>query len=90
MCLFAAITLCSVHQVAAQSSDSAARQLLVKTLLSEGSEQQTNLAELADTGSKLVHDVLTAWTRDGVYIIETNDAKIRSGTQICRRRSHFR
>jgi len=58
------------------AADSAARQLLVKTLLSEGSEQQTNLTELADTGSKLVHDVLTAWTRDGVYIIETNDAKI--------------
>ena len=57
-------------------SDSAVRQLLAKTLLSEGAEQQTNLTQLADTGSKLVHDVLTAWTRDSVYIIETNDAKI--------------
>jgi len=49
--------------------------MLVKALLSEGAEQQTNITQLADTGSKLVHDVLTAWTRDNVYILETNDAK---------------
>ncbi len=56
--------------------DAAVRPLLVKTLLSEGAEQQTNLTQLAESGSKLVHDVLTAWTREGVYILETNDAKI--------------
>jgi urea transport system permease protein len=57
-------------------TDAAVRQQLVKTLLSEGPEQQTNLIELADSDSKLVHDVLTAWTRDGVYLYETNNAKI--------------
>lgn len=74
--LFAAIAFCSVTIAATDPGETAARQLLVKTLLSEGAEQQTNLTELADTGSKLVHDVLTAWTRDSVYLIETNDAKI--------------
>jgi urea transport system permease protein len=74
--LFAALAFCSFANAATESSESAVRQLLAKTLLSEGAEQQTNLIQLADTGSKLVHDVLTAWTRDGVYIIETNDAKI--------------
>src|SRR4051812_30368427 len=74
--LFAAMVFCSSANAATESSDSVVRPLLVKALLSEGAEQQTNLTELADTGSKLVHDVLTAWTRDGVYLIETNDAKI--------------
>jgi urea transport system permease protein len=59
---------------AASSAESTVRQLLVKTLLSEGAEQQTNLNELADTGSKLVRDVLTAWTRDGVFLYEAPDS----------------
>src|SRR2546430_2463113 len=63
--LFAAIAFCSFAKAATESSEFAVRQLLNKTLLSEGAEQQTNLTQLADTGSKLVHDVLTAWTRDG-------------------------
>ncbi len=58
---------------AAPEPDAAVRQQLVKTLLSEGDEQQTNLTALADTGSKLAHDVLTAWTREGVYIYEAPD-----------------
>ncbi len=56
--------------------ESAVRQQLAKTILTEGAEQQTNLTQLADTGSKLAHDVLIAWTREGVYIYETNDAKV--------------
>jgi urea transport system permease protein len=78
-CLFSiavVILVCSsIRAAESASSDSAVRQMLVKALLSEGAEQQTNITQLADTGSKLVHDVLTAWTRDNVYILETNDAK---------------
>jgi len=74
--LFAVMTFCSFANAATESNDSVVRQLLAKTLLSEDAEQQTNLSQLADTGSKLVREVLTAWTRDGVYILETNDAKI--------------
>lgn len=55
------------------TSDSAIRQQLAKTIVSEGEEQQTNLTALADTGSKLVHDTLTAWTRDGVYLVDGPD-----------------
>lgn len=66
---------CGVIHAASQpaATDSAVRLQLVKTLLSEGDEQQTNLSQLADTGSKLARDVLTAWTRDGVYIYEAPD-----------------
>jgi urea transport system permease protein len=75
--LLATVMLCSSARAAGESApaDSAVRQQLVKTFLSEGEEQQTNLTQLADTGSKLVRDALTAWTRDGVYIYETNGAK---------------
>jgi urea transport system permease protein len=66
------LSLLSVHA----APDSTLREQLVKTLLSEGADQQTNLTQLADTGSKLVRDVFTAWTREGVYILETNSAKI--------------
>ena len=75
--LLACAFCCSTYAAPeSTTSDSAVRQQLVKTLLSEGEEQQTNLTQLADSGSKLVHDVLTAWTRDGVYIYEAADAKI--------------
>jgi urea transport system permease protein len=65
----------SIHAAATEpaASDSAVRQQLVKTLLSEGDEQQTNLSELANTGSKLARDVLTAWIRDSVYFYEAPD-----------------
>ena len=74
--IFAALALLAFSTYAAPapaSNDATVRQLLVKTLLGEGAEQQTNLLELADTGSKLVRDVLTAWTRDGVYLYEAPD-----------------
>jgi urea transport system permease protein len=64
---------CSIHAAEPSFSETAVRQLLVKTLLSEGEEQQTNLNQLADTGSKLARDVLSAWTRDGVYLYEAAD-----------------
>lgn len=77
--LFAAVlagcVLCSsIHAATPPVADeSAVRQQLVKSLLSEGDEQQTNLDQLADSGSKIASDVLTAWTHDGVYIYQPAD-----------------
>jgi hypothetical protein len=53
--------------------DDAIRQKLVQTILSEGQAQQKLLNELAESGAKVVHDVLTAWTRDGVYLYDGPD-----------------
>jgi urea transport system permease protein len=61
---------------ASAANDADVRQKTARAILSEGAEQQKFLVELADTGSSVVHDVLFAWTRDGVYLIETNGIKI--------------
>ncbi len=53
--------------------DGAIRAKLVQAILSEGEVQQKLLAELSETGSKLVRDVLTAWSRDGVYLYDGPD-----------------
>jgi urea transport system permease protein len=53
--------------------DSVVRQKLAQTILSEGQAQQKLLNELAESGAKVVHDVLTAWTRDGVYLYDGPD-----------------
>ncbi len=53
--------------------DAAIRQKLVQTILSEGPEQQKLLNELAESGAKIVHDVLTAWVREGVYLYDSPD-----------------
>ena len=50
--------------------DDAIRQKLVQTILSEDEAQQKLLGELADSGAKVVRDVLTAWQRDSVYLYE--------------------
>jgi urea transport system permease protein len=49
------------------------RQKIAQTILSEGTEQQKLLSELADTGSKLAADVLAAWSRDGVSLYSSPD-----------------
>jgi urea transport system permease protein len=54
--------------------DAAIRQKLVETILGEGQAQQKLLNELAESGAKIVHDVLTAWTHDGVYLYDGPDA----------------
>jgi urea transport system permease protein len=54
--------------------DAAIRQKLVQTILSQGQPQQKLLNDLAESGAKVVHDVLTAWTRDGVYLYDGPDA----------------
>lgn len=53
--------------------DAAIRQKLVQTILSQGQPQQKLLNDLAESGAKVVHDVLTAWTRDGVYLYDGPD-----------------
>jgi urea transport system permease protein len=55
---------------------SAVREKLSRAVLADGLEQQKLVSELGDTGSKLVHDVLVAWTRDNVFLYESGDAKI--------------
>jgi urea transport system permease protein len=46
------------------------RQKLALAILSEGAAQQALLGEVASSGSKLVHEVLNSWTRDGIYLYE--------------------
>ncbi|HTQ29643.1 MAG TPA: hypothetical protein VMI53_00395, partial [Opitutaceae bacterium] len=53
--------------------DAALRQKIVQTLQAEGAAQQKFLGELADSGSKLVRDVLIAWTRGEVYLYRAPD-----------------
>ena len=55
------------------TSDSTIREELVQAILSDGQAQQKLLNELAESGAKVVHDVLTAWTRQGVYLYEGPD-----------------
>jgi urea transport system permease protein len=53
---------------AAATSTNEVRQELVQAILSTGTQQQQLLGELADSGSKLANDVLTAWTLEEVYL----------------------
>jgi urea transport system permease protein len=53
--------------------DADIRQRLAQTILSQPSEQPKLLTQLAESGAVLVSDVLTAWTRDGVYLYEMAD-----------------
>lgn len=71
--LLAAMFCFAGHAAQPAINESGVRQLLVKSILSEGNEQQTNLNQLADTGSKIARDVLTAWMQDGVYVYEAPD-----------------
>jgi urea transport system permease protein len=58
---------------AAGTNDSAIRQKLVQTILSQGPEQQKLLSSLADSDARIVHDVLVAWSRDGLYMYDAPD-----------------
>ena len=64
-----AVALCW-PALAAAGRSSAVAQTLAQAILSEGPEQQRLLSELAESGSKIAHDVLTAWSRDGVYLYD--------------------
>lgn len=55
-------------EAAPDSGEAAVRRDLTRAILSKGGEQQRLIGELSESGSKLAHDVLAAWTRDGVYL----------------------
>lgn len=52
------------------------RARLAQAILASGADQQKLVAGLAGSGSRVVRDVLTAWTRDGVLIYDTGSAKV--------------
>ncbi|MFO1497367.1 MAG: hypothetical protein U1G07_03050 [Verrucomicrobiota bacterium] len=54
-------------------ADAALRTKVLRTLGAEPAEQPALVLELGDTGAKLVRDVLTAWTRDGLGWTEQPD-----------------
>jgi urea transport system permease protein len=55
------------------TDEGATRKKLAQSLLAKPEEQVKMVGELADTGSKVVSDVLLAWTRDGVFLYEAPD-----------------
>src|SRR6266481_3563151 len=57
----------------AAQDESALRQKLAQTLLSEGQEQQRLLGQLTDSPSKFTGEVLNAWLRDGVFLYAVAD-----------------
>jgi urea transport system permease protein len=67
----ALLAILSVANAWAQDN-AAIRQKLCRTILSQGMEQQQLIGEISESGSKLVHDILIAWTRDSVYIYDTD------------------
>jgi urea transport system permease protein len=54
-------------------SEASVRATLVRTILSQGAEQQKLLGQLSESGSKVAHDVLMAWTRDQIYLFHPAD-----------------
>jgi urea transport system permease protein len=53
--------------------ESAVRQMLVQTILGQGAAQQKSLGTLSESGSRVAHDVLMAWTRGEIYLIHPAD-----------------
>jgi urea transport system permease protein len=76
--LGAGCLLClTASAVDGSATDTAAlRQKLAQVILSHGAEQQKLLGDLGGTGSKLVGDVLSAWTRDGIYLYPAGDGSL--------------
>lgn len=64
--LLAVFSLVSVHA----QDDAAIREKLCRALVSTGPEQKQLLGEISETGSKLAYNVLSAWTRDSVYLYD--------------------
>ncbi len=52
---------------APSAGDAGVRRELVKALESDGAARQELLNKLADSGSKVVNEVLTAWSREEIY-----------------------
>jgi len=69
-----ALLLVSVASGSVFAQDDAdIREKLCLALRSKGVEQKQLLGELSETGSKLVQNVLTAWSRESVYFHEAAD-----------------
>ena len=75
---FFSVLLCGVFSVlAAHAQDeAAAREKLSHAITAESADQPMLVSELAESNFKVVRDVLVAWTRDGVFLYETNSLKI--------------
>jgi urea transport system permease protein len=79
LCLYLALAglfFCTKSRAAGSTNidnNPAIRQTLVQAILSEGPEQQKLLTMLADSGAKIVADVLTAWTQDGIFLYPAPD-----------------
>jgi len=58
------------------SAETQIRKNLATAILGSGEEQQKMLTDLADSGSKIVRDVLIAWPRDQVIIYESGEGKL--------------
>ncbi|MDD5141740.1 MAG: urea ABC transporter permease subunit UrtB [Verrucomicrobiales bacterium] len=63
----------ATNTVPVAPDESVIRQNLVQAVSSSGADQQKLLNELGETGSKLVSEVLLAWTRGGIYFYESPD-----------------
>jgi urea transport system permease protein len=66
------LTFCRIAG-GAPADEAAVRATLVRALLSEGPQQQKALSDLSASGSRLVRDVLTSWTRDEVVLYVARD-----------------
>src|ERR1700722_7196633 len=71
--LFASGFLLFCVPAASAAEDSAIRQKLAQTILMQGPEQQKLFEELAESGAKVVRDVLNAWSRDGLFLYDAPD-----------------
>ena len=70
------LAACFLVLTACGQEVSVVREKLSRSVLAGGIEQQKLVSELGDTGSKLVHDVLVAWTQDNVFLYETGGVTI--------------
>jgi urea transport system permease protein len=64
----------SAPLASAPLADDGVRQLITQAILDEGPERAKFLNEIAHSGSKIAHDALTAWTRDGVFLYDAPGA----------------
>ena len=54
--------------------ESAGRQEVVKAILATGADRQKVLDDLSSNQSKIVHDLLISWTKDGIFIYQNGDS----------------
>jgi urea transport system permease protein len=74
-CLAVSGTFYSRAEPATSNDQITNRQSLVQAILSEGTEQQKLLNDVAASGSKTAPEVLNAWSHDGVFLFSGPDNK---------------